>query len=120
MPKFKNSAKTQPSALPAEEAEIPYQKEESASSDQESDADVSFHTIIQQAPPHFLSSMFMPCIEGLYMDWSINDGLYHMFLKWRFKCENILESELAALPKCQKCKKVVAWRGDFGMDQYVS
>ena len=24
------------------------------------------------------------------------------------------------LPKSKKCKKVVAWSGDFGMDQYVS
>ena len=31
-----------------------------------------------------------------------------------------MECELAAVPKCQKCKKVIAWRGDFGMDQYVS
>ena len=34
--------------------------------------------------------------------------------------KNILECKLAALPECQKCKKVVAWSGDFGMDQYVS
>ena len=33
MPKSKNSAKGQPSALSAEEAEIPNQKEESTSSD---------------------------------------------------------------------------------------
>ena len=24
------------------------------------------------------------------------------------------------LPECQKCKKVIMWSGDFGMDQYVS
>ena len=54
------------------------------------------------------------------MDWTVNDGIYHRFLKWRLKCENILECKLAALPECQKCKKVVAWSGDFGMDQYVS
>ena len=35
------------------------------------------------------------------------------------KCKNILECELAALPECQKCKKVIAWSSDFGMDQYV-
>ena len=40
--------------------------------------------------------------------------------KVRLKCENILECELAALPECQMCKKVVAWSGDFGMDHYVS
>ena len=34
--------------------------------------------------------------------------------------KNILECELAALPECQKCKKVVAWYVDFGMDQCVS
>ena len=62
----------------------------------------------------------MPYIEGLHMDWTVNDGLYHRFLKWRLKCENILECEVVALPECQKYKKVVAWSGDFGMDQYVS
>ena len=30
------------------------------------------------------------------------------------------ECELAALLECQKCKKFIAWSGDFGMDQYVS
>ena len=34
--------------------------------------------------------------------------------------QNILECELAALPECQKCKKVIMWSSDFGMDQYVS
>ena len=54
------------------------------------------------------------------MVWTVNDGLYYRFLKWRPKCENILECKLTALPECQKCKKVVAWSEDFGMDQYVS
>ena len=65
-------------------------------------------------------SMFMPYIEGPKMDWTVNDGLYHRFLKWHLKCENILECELVALPERQQCKKVIAWLGDFGMDQYVS
>ena len=54
------------------------------------------------------------------MDWTINDGLYHRFLKWHLKYENILECELAALPKHKKCKKVITWSGDFGMNQCVS
>ena len=54
------------------------------------------------------------------MDWTVNDGLYHRFLKWHLKCENILECELAMLPEKRQCKKVIAWSGDFGMDQYVS
>ena len=36
------------------------------------------------------------------------------------KCENILECELAMLPQRRQCKKVIAWSGNFGMDQYVS
>ena len=50
----------------------------------------------------------------------VNNALYHWFLKWKLKCKKILECELAALPECQQCKKVITWSGDFGMDQYVS
>ena len=65
-------------------------------------------------------SMYMPYIEGPTMDWTMNDGLYNRFLKWRLKCENILECELAMLPEARKCKKIVAWSGDFCLDQYIS
>ena len=54
------------------------------------------------------------------MEWTVNDSLYHRFLKWKIKCENILDCELAMLSEARKCKKVVAWSGDFGIDQYVS
>ena len=64
--------------------------------------------------------MFMPYIEGPKMDWTVNDGLYHRFLKWYLKFENILECELAMLPERRQCKKVIAWSGDFGIDQYLS
>ena len=120
MLKSKNSSKAQPSTLPAEEADIPNQHEESSSSDQESDADVSFHENRLQAPSHFPPKMFIPYIEGSHMALTVNDGLYHRFLKQKLKCKNILQCDLATLPECQKCKKVVAWTGDFGMDQYVS
>ena len=50
----------------------------------------------------------------------MNDSLYHKFLKWKLKFENILHCEFAMLPDSNKCKKVIAWGGDFGMDQYVS
>ena len=62
----------------------------------------------------------MPYIEWPKMDWTVNDGLYHIFLKWKQKCENILDCEPAMLPESVKCKKVIVWSGDFGMDQYVS
>ena len=53
----------------------------------------------------------MPNIEGPKMDWTVNDGLYHRFLKWKLKCENILDCELAMLHESRKCKKVIAWSG---------
>ena len=62
----------------------------------------------------------MPHIEGPKMDWTVNDSLYHRFMKWKTKYENILDCELAMLSEARKCKKVVAWSGDFGIDQYVS
>ena len=64
--------------------------------------------------------MFMSYIEGPKMDWTVYDGLYHRFLKWYLKCENIPECELVVLPERRQCKNIVAWSGDFGMDQYVS
>ena len=39
----------------------------------------------------YAPDMFMPYIEGPKMDWTVNDGLYHRFLKWKLKCENILD-----------------------------
>ena len=65
-------------------------------------------------------NMYMPYIEGPTMDWTVNYGLYNTFLKWRLKCENILECELAMLSETTKSKKIVTWSGDFGLDQYIS
>ena len=56
----------------------------------------------------FLSPMFMSYIEGSKMDWTVNADLYHRFFKWKLKCENILDCELAMLPESKKCKKVIA------------
>ena len=88
-----------------------------SSSEQEQDPEVSLNPC---RLPQIAPDTFMPYIECPKMDWTVNDGLYHRFLKWHLKCENILECELAALPKRQQCKKVIAWSGDFGMDHYVS
>ena len=73
-----------------------------------------------QARHNIVPAMFIPYIESPKMDWTVNDGLYHRLLKWKLKCENILDCELAVLPESKKCKKVIAWSGDYGMDQYVS
>ena len=65
-------------------------------------------------------NMYMPYIEGPSMDWTVNDNHYNRFLKWKLKCKNILKCELAMLPEARKCKKIEAWSGDFGLDQYIS
>ena len=79
-------------------------QEETLSSDHEEDPEVSFHpSQLLPPPPHPVgpplpvAGMYMPYIEGPHMDWTVNDHLYHRFLKWHLKCENILECKLAAL-----------------------
>ena len=88
-----------------------------SSSDKEQDQEVILNqSHFQQVVP----SMFMPYIEGPKMDWTVSDGLYHRFLKWKLKCDNILECELAMLMESRKYKKVIGWSEDFGIDKYVS
>ena len=84
----------------------PSSPEETASSDQEidqePDPEISFQpSRAQQAIP----SMFMPYIEGPEMDWTVNDALYHRFLKWCLKCENILECELVSPTRAKSARK---------------
>ena len=86
-------------------------EEESTSSDQE---------VFLNPQPSVSANMYMPYIEGPQMDWTVNDGLYNRFQKWQLKCENILDCELVMLSEPRKCKKVLAWSGNFGLDQYVS
>ena len=81
---------------------VPSSQEELSSSEQEPDPEVLF---LQFRPPQPVLSMFIPYIEGPEMDWTVNDRLYHRFLKWHLKCENILEFGPAALPECQNARK---------------
>ena len=92
-------------------------QDELSSSDQEHDPEVTLNSCRQ---PQLTLGTFMPYIEGPKMEWTVNNGLYHRFLKWHLKCKNILECELAALPERQQCKKVIGWSGDFSIDHYVS
>ena len=64
-------------------------------------------------------NIYTPYIEGTSMNWTVNDNLYNRFLKWKLKCKNILECELAMLSETRKCKKIVVQSGDFGLDQYI-
>ena len=60
----------------------------------------------QVPPSHFqYSGMMVPYVDGLKMDWTIDDALHSRFIKWEIKCENILDCELAILQESAKCKK---------------
>ena len=115
MPKAMKKSSWEQSPPPSEEHESI--DDQAEISDQDQDPDVSFHPAV---PLPSVPTMFMPYIEGPKMNWTVDDGLYHRFLKWHLKCETILDCELANLPNKQKCQKVIAWSGDFGMDLYVS
>ena len=97
---------------------LPEEFSEQGETNFEQDPDVHQEVII--SPPQAVTSAFVPYIEGPKMDWSVNDSLYNRFLKWKIKCENILDCELTMLSEARKCKKVLAWSGDFGIDQYIS
>ena len=95
MPKATQKSALEKHNLLQEESEVSSRPVETASSDQEidqeidqePDPDVSFHpSMAQKAIPN----MFMPYIEGPKMDWTVKDALYHRFVKWHLKCENIL------------------------------
>ena len=90
--------------------------EEETSYEQESDTEQEVFI----RPPQMHTNMYVPYIEGPKMNWTVDDSLYNRFIKWKIKCENILECELAVLSEARKCKKVVAWSGDFGINQYIS
>ena len=94
--------------------------ETSINEESEPEQEVTVNHPHPNAPQCVHTNMYIPYIKGPRMDWTVNNVLYHRFLKWKLKCENILECELAALPECQKCKKVITWSSDFGMDQYIS
>ena len=113
---MKNSASAE-ATVSNQDKPVETSQYELSSSEQEQDPEVSLNP---HRLPQIPLGIFMPYIEGSKMDWTVNDGLYHRFLKWHLKCKNILECEHAALPERKQCKKVIAWSGDFGMDQYVS
>ena len=89
---------------------------EETSYEQKTDSEQELFVRPQEAP----SSMYVPYIEGPKMNWTFDDHLYNKFIKWKIKCENILHCNLAMLSEARKCKNVVAWSGDFGIDQYIS
>ena len=94
----------------------PVFSEDETSCVQESDSE---QEVIIKSPQQVPTSMYVPYIEGPKMNWTVDDGLYIRFVKWKLKCETILDCKLAMLSEARQCKKVVAWPGDFGIDQYI-
>ena len=80
------------------------------------DASSEYDEVVIQSPQFQPSMSQTQVVQPMYMPYV----LYHRFLKWKIKCENILDCELAMLSEARKCKKIVAWSGDFGIDQTVS
>ena len=76
MPRTTKPAKASTSAIEKIQDESSAH-EKSSSSDQKEDPEV----FIQPSKTQLHSNMFMPYIEGPKMDWTVNDGLYHRFLK---------------------------------------
>ena len=98
MPTDKGSAKAHTSAVPDQEVDIPNSQEESASSDHELDNEILFHPSRPQAPNLAIHNMFMPYVEGLKLDWTVNESLYHHFFKWKLNVKtyssvNLLPSQ---------------------------
>ena len=85
MSKVKAPAKAHTSAIPDQEVDTPSSHEDSVSSDCKSESEISFHPSRQQATNQIRQQIFMPYIEGPKMDWTVNDSLYHCFLKWKLK-----------------------------------
>ena len=71
MPKATKSSAQGSNQMPPPEESIPSSQEELSSSDQEPDPGVIFQPHRQPQP---VPSMFMPYIEGLKMNWTVNDG----------------------------------------------
>ena len=95
MPKAAKKSSSEQSNPSSEVSESADTQAESSNSNRELDPEVSFHPTV---PSPSASTMFMPYIEGPKMNWTMDDGLYHRFLKWQLKCKTILDCELANLP----------------------
>ena len=70
---------------------FPPEEETSFEEESESKQEVSIRQ--HQAP----TSAYVPYIEGPKMNWAVDGSLYNRFIKWKIKCENLLDCKLAML-----------------------
>ena len=59
-------------------------------------------------------------IEGLQMDWAINNRLYSQFKMWKIPCDFILGAELEALSEACKGQTLLHWSRDKGLELHQS
>ena len=65
------------------------QDESSTHEESEPEQEIYINHTHPHTPQPVYTNMYMPYIEGPKMDWMVNDAVYHRFLKWKLKCENI-------------------------------
>ena len=76
-------------------------------------------TQVSHSQFHYPGPM-VPYVEGPKIDWTVDDALHSRFVQGKIKCENILDCELSILQESAKCKKVIQWSRDVGLDMYIS
>ena len=59
--------------------------QESSSDDEVALQSPQFKSLMSQVQA--MEQMYMPYIGEPKMDWTVNDSLYHRFLKWKIKCK---------------------------------
>ena len=100
----------------------PAYTEEETYTEEGATATLPGNTIPNNQAPHSpfpYSGMMVPYVEGPKMDWTVDDALHSRFIRWRIKCKNILDCQLAILQENAKCKQVIQWSGDVGLDIYI-
>ena len=101
----------------------PASTEEETNTEEGAAATPPGNTIPHNQAPHSpfpYSGMMLPYIGGPKMDWTVDDALHSRFIRWRIKCENIIDCQLAILQENAKCKQIIQWSGDAGLDMYIS
>ena len=101
----------------------PASKEEETNTEEGAAASPPGKEIPPNQVPHSpfpYSGMMVPYVEDPKMDWTVDDALHSIFIRWRIKCENILDCQLAILQENAKCKQVIQWSGDTELDMYIS
>ena len=81
----------------------------STSGAQDSDSD---QEVIIKTPVQVPTSMCVPYIEGTKMNWTVDDGLYNRFAKWKLKCENIFRLQVGHVVRAKKVQEGggMVWR----------